>query len=136
MNVKDFIKEHIKIDERTRVSRKLNLLSKKYTEFGRYLELIQKQDVGILFFNFKVTKYIHYSQVSKNIKQYNFKKWISYLQVEDFIEECSDELSREYTKDYEYNFRPKVYKLTVKGKDFLNIDDIKQYLAEEYEVEK
>lgn len=135
MNVKDFIKEHININEKTRLSKKLTDLSRKYSEFGRYLELVQRQDVGVLFHNFKETRFVHYTQVSKNVKQHSFKKWISYLQVEEFIEECSEELSREYTRDIEYNFKPKVYKLTKKGKDFITIDYIKEYLEEEYEYE-
>ena len=133
METKEFIKNHIQADERTRISKKLQTLSKKYREFSRYLDLIQKEEIGILFFNFKKTKYVHYTQVSKDIKDYTYKRLVKQLEVENFIEEASEDLTRECTKDLEYNFKPKVYKLTQKGKDFLSIDFIKEYLEEEFE---
>lgn len=133
METKEFIKNHIQADERTRISRKLQTFSKKYREFSRYLDLIQKEEIGILFFNFKTTKYVHYTQVSKDIKDYTYKRIVKQLEVENFIEEASEDLTKKWTKDLEYNFKPKVYKLTQKGKDFLSIDFIKEYLEEEFE---
>lgn len=133
MDTKEFIKTHIQADERTRVSRKLQILSKKHREFSRYLDLIQKEEIGILFFNFKKTRYVHYTQVSKDIKDYIYKRVIKQLEVENFVEEVGEELSKEWTKDLQHNFKPKVYKLTQKGKDFISIDYVTEYLNEEFE---
>lgn len=133
MDTKEFIKKHIQADERTRISRKLQTLSKKHREFSTYLDLIQKEEIGILFYNFKTTRYVHYTQVSKDIKDYAYKRFIKMLEVENFVEEVSEELTQLLTKDLEYNFKPKVYKLTQKGKDFISIDYVTEYLNEEFE---
>ena len=138
MNTKDFIREHIQIDERHKISRKLQTLSSKYKEFARYIDLIQKEDVGVLFFMMKLDTYICYSKIRDNIKRENYKRWINYLISEDFIEEVIDEKRSEYliNNNISINANLNVYELTKKGVDFISINYIKEYLETEYEVEE
>ena len=76
MRANYFINEHIIIDERTRVSKKLYYLSEKYREFARYLDLVQKEDVGILLFILLTEEFVYYTRVRDDIKHFNYKKLI------------------------------------------------------------
>jgi hypothetical protein len=133
MRANYFINEHIIIDERTRVSKKLYYLSEKYREFARYLDLVQKEDVGILLFILLTEEFVYYTRVRDDIKHFNYKKWINYLLVEGFIVETPRIRSEEITSQLQAPKKPLVYELSKKGFDFTQIDYVHQYLMEEFE---
>ena len=137
MKTNDFIKEHITIDERQRISKKLNLLSKKYSEFGHYLELIQKENIAKLFIHIKINGFLIQSMTKEDMKRNSFRHYINILLANKFIETSRptpkqlEEMGDLYS-DYVANII-NYYTLTKKGKDFLNLDLIREYLDTEYE---
>lgn len=133
MKSKDFINEHIKIDDRTRISKKINTLSQKHKMFSTYLDMVQKEAYGIILHILLKSKYVHYTQLNNEINYPKYRQIINYLVCYDFIEESFD---NNFTQEINVPRKPNVYSLTKKGKDFINIDYIKEYLETEYEVEE
>lgn len=131
MNTNNFVNNYIKIDERLRINKKIKSLSDKYKEFTKYLDLVQKEDVYIIFLVLNKFDYVCYTMLREDIKSFNFKKWINYLLVEDFIEFASEDFSFNITSSLDCPKKPNVYVLTPKGKSFLSIDYIQEFLMEE-----
>jgi len=138
MQSNEFIKKHIKIDDRTRISKKLSNLVDKYEEFTRYIKLIQKEDVGTIFYILNRDGYIFYSKYKEAIQHHNYKRYIAQLKFEGFIIESEYSFSSEVLirEGFTKTSRPNVYELTKKGVDFISIDYIQEYLETEYEVEE
>lgn len=130
MNSKDFINTHIENEEELKISMKLYKLASKHREYSRYLDMVQKKPVSLLFYILHRNYYLYFSLVCYDIQDFNYKKWIKNLIFEDFIDLCDNDEAYEVTKDLDVPRKPKVYKLTQKGKDFVNIDYISKYLVE------
>jgi len=137
MKSNEFIREHIKSDERQRSSKKLNLLSKKHKEFGYYLELIQKENIAKLFINLQTNGYLIQGMVKEHMTTSCFRHFINVLCANNFLEiieppeDIFVQVSEVYN-DYIAN-KTNFFRLTKKGSDFLNLDIVKDYLIEEYE---
>jgi len=136
MKSNEFIKEHIKLDNREKISRKLSDLSKKYKEFSNYIDLIQKEAVAILFIYLLKEDFLFYSMVKDDIPRHKFRYYINILLAFNFIKykKPSDNFLNEVSKIYNEHIAEvnTYYELTKKGKDFLNIKYIKDYLKIEY----
>lgn len=130
MKANEFIKEHIKVDERSNISKKILYLTDKYKEFVKCLEILQKRDASIILFVLSRNSQICYKDVKDDIKNCNYNKWINYLIVEDFIQRDEEENLQEGV-----GAKPLVYTLTPKGQDFLLIDYINEFFKEEFKYD-
>ncbi len=136
MDSDKFIEKYIEIDTRLRVSKKITILSQQHKQFGRYLELIQHETVGLILHMCR-HRVLFSGLISERVTRDSWRKYINLLQSENFIRQHapSKETFEYMTKKYnEFMARnTNYYSLTNKGKDFLNIDLIKKYLNTEYE---
>ena len=133
MQVNDFIKEHINIDNRERINRRLYNLSKKYKEFGYYLDIVQKENIGLILHYLMNNKFIFKNALDLN----NFKYYINQLIGLDLIERVEPQEDEKIIGLLgEYNaMKMSYYILTNKGQDFLRIEYIKEYLEGEYGIQ-
>ena len=136
MNANEFIKLHIKIDERERLNRKINILSEKYISFGNHLKLIQKECVGLLFSILKKENFFFKGMIIDDLKLWEYNYYVNLLLAENFIEvfEPDENILSTISSTYNNYVANKInyYRLSNKGRDFLNIDYIDKYLSEEY----
>jgi len=135
MKSNDFIKKHIKCDNREILSKRLRQIAEKHQEFARYLFLIQKKDVFEILLELQKEQFIFIGCLT-NLVKHQARYYLNKLVGEEFIIETTNINEENITRLENYFGSGNVnkmtfYELTEKGKDFLSIDIVKEFMKNE-----
>lgn len=130
MNSNDFIKKHIEVEDKV-YNVALRNKAEKLRKFADYLDMVQIKKLSKLLYILNEIPFIWSGYLNSYIERNNYRYYINKLLAENFIEEFEKE---DYIFDFLCDYYGKgnankttTYRLTEKGKNFLNLNDIKNF---------
>ena len=126
MKLNDFIKKHIKIDERNKSLTKLKNTCDSYYHIYTYLSKVLVAEYSLIFYILSSEENIFYSKVSDIMTPNKYNKFIKFLVREEMIQ-------KDENNDLEFSYnKPNIYILTEKGKSFLKLKVVREFMEDTY----